>query len=125
MLKEEVRSKDLIISTNPAVTHYYLGRVDGFLRQKRSDEGQFSSFEELTDEYNGIPLIDSRDEIDDLLRDQRRVWVILDKKINKGLSREARSTLELGLQEFYKSGFITTYTNCIEPECEERRVSNE
>lgn len=55
LLKPRIKPQDFIISTNPWVTHYYLGGVDGFLREKKAgEEGVFSAFEKNKDEYLGI-----------------------------------------------------------------------
>ena len=122
----EVRPEDIIMSTNLWVTRYYMGRLDGFLKEQKDGMGNFFPYQEATtDEYYGIQLIDTRDEVDDLLNEQKRVWVILDPRTKWVMSQEMRNTLVGGLQESYTNGFITTYINCFEPDCEERSITNE
>ena len=37
-LAEKIQPEDRVISTNPWVTNYYLGRVDGLLRERRVED---------------------------------------------------------------------------------------
>lgn len=77
VMNRSVGPGDLVISGQPTETNYYLGQVDGYLRQKM-ESGALSPFESQKDEYFGIPLIDTVDELVELGKSEHRVWVIAD-----------------------------------------------
>ena len=77
-LRSEVAEGDLVISTNPFVANYYLGRIDGWLVQQQTPSGPTPFEGSTTDEYFGIPIIDTESELLDLELDARRVWVLID-----------------------------------------------
>jgi 4-amino-4-deoxy-L-arabinose transferase-like glycosyltransferase len=109
-VRDALGSGDRIITSNPWVAHYYLRRVDGFLRERR-DAGRLVPFESAVDEYFGIPLIDTPEELDALRTSTRRVWVVVDYK---GLDFSSRSTLDFiatSFPTFLSEGGMTVYVN--------------
>lgn len=102
---------DLVISSNPWVTNYYLRRVDGFLREKQRQDRQFTSFESPTDEYFGIPLIDTQDELEGLRSSPRRVWVLVDHKSMKKSSQHTRDFLSRAYTKHQEHAVLTVYVN--------------
>jgi hypothetical protein len=120
-LHKRLRPQDIIISSNPWVTYYYLGRVDGLLREKIDQTG-FSTFQQPTEEYFGIPIIDTRDELLDLLNDERRVWIIADPKARIYASTQTRQFLASQYVSYYSDGSTDIYVNCIESPCGLRGV---
>ena len=118
-LRPFVEMQNLIITSNQNVTRYYLGRIDGYLREKLVAPGEFSAYEHLTDEYDGVPIIDTLEELRALHADSKQVWIILDYKTAFFSSPQTlqllRSTFALHLQD----RFLTVYVNCQAPPCEE------
>ena len=103
-LKRQIEPDDVIISSTPQITKYYLGRVDGFILKHYIDH--------LTDEYLGIPLVDTIDEMEALRNGKRQVWIIVDSSI--ALSTRADAHILFMLREFNRhSGDenLTTYVN--------------
>lgn len=118
VLRQKISPGDMIVTTNSFFTNYYLGRVDGYLREKQTKEGEFSAFDEPADEYYGIPLIDTRDELEGLLQEQRRVWIIADQKLYTFVSSETRRFIEENFTEIYSHGRITAYEGCFRISCD-------
>jgi 4-amino-4-deoxy-L-arabinose transferase-like glycosyltransferase len=101
---------DRVVTSNPWVAHYYLRRVDGFLRERRH-AGHFVPFKGAIDEYFGIPLIDTPEELEALRTSTHRVWVVVDYK---GLDFSSRSTLDFiatSFPTFLSDGGMTVYVN--------------
>lgn len=121
-LQQQIGPGDLIVSSNPFVTDYYLGRVDRYLRDKAiiGKDGTVSTFEFLTDEYFGIPLVDA-DDLDELLSDERRVWVITDQRTAWISSAETLDVLENAFASYHTGELVTTYTNCPQQPCGQGR----
>ena len=117
VLRQNIKPEDMIITTNSFFTYYNLGRVDGYLRERRMKEGGFSTFQSPSDEYYGIPLIDTRVELEDLLQKQERVWVIADQKLHTFVSSETREFIEENFTEIYSHGRITAYEGCFHASC--------
>lgn len=111
-LRGDVGSNDIIVSTNPWVTSYYLGRVDGILRERIIDEDTFASFDSPTDEYFGVPIIDSIEELDDLFMRDERVWVFTDPKMSWALSVDTKNHLVDTFCQVRSDPIMTTYVNC-------------
>ncbi len=112
LLKPGIKPQDFIVSTNPWVSRYYLGRVDGFLREKKTGrrEDDFSAFEKEKDEYLGIPLIDRISKLQGLLEKYNRVWVFVDYKKKEFVSQRVINFLEHNLdQQYYQ--FLIVYQN--------------
>ena len=112
-LRQHVESGDLMISSNPFVTHYYLGKVDGYLREKTilGRDGTESTFEQLTDEYFGIPLVNA-DDLQELFSGEsgeRRVWVITDQRTAWISSAETQDFLESFYALYRDDELVTTY----------------
>ena len=116
-IRQEVKPEDLIISSNPWLTNYYLGRVDGLLREKREGGGGFTSFDYSTGEYLGIPLIDTLDELLQLAEEDKRVWVLLDGKTSKNSSQQTMRFVDAVYNRLYEDRYLLTYVNCLEPPC--------
>ncbi|MBI4004144.1 MAG: glycosyltransferase family 39 protein [Candidatus Omnitrophica bacterium] len=104
---------DFVVSSNPKVTNYYLGRVDGYLRERQREDGQFTSFESPTDEYLGIPLIDTQDELEELRRSPRRVWILVDHKAMRFSSRHTRDFLSRAYAKHQEHDVLTVYVNSV------------
>jgi 4-amino-4-deoxy-L-arabinose transferase-like glycosyltransferase len=108
-LKPAVGKDDLVISSNPQVTSYYLGRADGFLRQRVLDD-DFTAFESPVDEYQGIRLIDTAEELETLRRAKRRVWVVTDYKIERHVGPRLLEQLDRTFA-VRRRGALTVYVN--------------
>lgn len=132
-LRDVLESSDRVVATNPFVARYYLGRVDFFLRERRFDaatpsvsstdeeeaapslgEGiaganAFGPFDSPTDEYLGIPLLDTLEELDALQRSRERIWVIADSKFATYSSPRMRSRIQASFGVFRKSESLTIY----------------
>ena len=115
-LRQAVGPGDLVISTNPHLTNYYLGRVDGLLREKIVGNG-FTEYSFANDDYLGLPLVDTIDELRNLERLEVRVWIIGDRKLERLSSERTRSFLESRFTPYRKDSSTTTYVNCAEPSC--------
>ena len=116
-LKRVVGSNDLIVSTSPHVTFYYMGRVDGYLRDKVIIEAEkTTSYDNLKDEYFGIPLLDN-DDLQEVLNGQRKVWIVTDPRLVWLSSEEVVQTLEAGYELYSDAGVLTTYVNCLNDPC--------
>ncbi len=118
-IRADILPDDIIISSNPFVTHHYLGRVDGYLRDKAiiGRDRSITRFDYLTDEYFGKPLFDSQD-LAGLLNDPRRVWVITDERVAWISSEETMTILESEyIQHRADEGILTTFVNCHSPPC--------
>ena len=118
VLRQKIKPEDLIITTNSFFTYYHLGRVDGYLRERKLKEGGFSAFDDPADEYYGIPLIDTKAELEDLLNEERRVWVIADQKLYTFVSSETRIFIQENFTAIYSDGRITAYEGCFYASCE-------
>lgn len=117
VLRQKITPEDLIVTTNSFFTYYYLGKVDGYLRERKLEEGGFSIFQSQSDEYYGIQLIDTRVELEDLLQKQERVWVIADQKLHKFVSPETREFIEENFTEVYSHGQVIAYEGCFHASC--------
>ena len=116
-LQQMIGPDDLIVTTNSHFTYYHLGRADGQLRERRLEEGGFTTFEYPSDEYYGMPLIDTIAKLQGFLEERRRVFVIADEKVQTFISPETARFLEDNFIEFYEGVGITTYVNCIAAPC--------
>lgn len=118
-LQSHVGPGDLIISSNPWISYYYLGRVDGFLREKMVESGGFAPFGEgVTDEYYGVPMIDSQHSLELLMNSDKQVWIVTDeKKLTTFSSENTRGFLEANFAVFLSDGAMTTYVNCPGMDC--------
>jgi 4-amino-4-deoxy-L-arabinose transferase-like glycosyltransferase len=109
-LKGVIAEDEVIISSNPLITSYYLGRVDGWFRERILPTG-YSSFESPTDEYFGIQLIDSQEELNSLRDGDKRVWLILDYKADFFSSIESRALIESSFTVYGESDLMAVYVN--------------
>lgn len=115
-LAELLLPSDRVVATNPWVAHYYLGRVDGFLRERRqagSDDSpwSFSPFDSPIDEYLGIPLIDTPEELTGLKESVERVWIVADPKFQNYSSQRSRQTVVREFALFHGDDLIQIYLN--------------
>ena len=118
VISKLIGTGDVIVSSNPMTTRYYLGRVDAYLRERIDDEnGQYTAFTEPIDEYHGVPLIDTVDELGDLLLQDRPVWIIADRNVEWAVGPNTRDFLARSYQVFYSDGIMTTYGQCDVPRC--------
>ena len=109
-LRDAVSAEDAIVASNPMVTHYYLHRVDAFLRERRDGE-RFVAFESPVDEYFGIPLIDEPSKLEALATSNGRVWVVVDYKVRLYSSRATLERLAGSFQPFFAGETLTVYVN--------------
>jgi hypothetical protein len=109
-LKRVIKEDEAIVSSNPLITSYYLGRVDGWLRERIVPTG-FSSFESPTDEYFGIQLIDSQEELNRLRDGNKRVWLIIDDKANTFSSEESLALIKSSYTKYSESDLMAVYVN--------------
>ena len=109
-LRRVIREDDVIVSTNPLITSYYLGRVDGWFRERIVPTG-FSSFESPIDEYFGIQLIDTGEELSRLRDGDQRVWVIIDYKADTFSSPESLALIESSYTRYREVGPMAVYVN--------------
>ena len=110
-LRAMVEPGDVVVSTNPMVTAYYLGRVDGFLRQRIGPGGSYSSFREATDEYFGVPIVDTEEELYALARDARRVWVVVDYKGEWAVGPDALGVVQREFVPVHQREGLSAYRN--------------
>lgn len=75
-LRASLGPADLVVSVVPFETHYLLGRVDGWLFFRRDDREYPTLGRSPTDEYFGVPIIDTLEELRSLIGLDRRVWLI-------------------------------------------------
>jgi hypothetical protein len=86
---------DVVVTSSPWITDYYLGRTDGFLRQRRVKR-TFVPFEEDADEYFGAPLYDEWSDIEraiEALRPDQTLWLVADHKAEILVSKELRTQI--------------------------------
>lgn len=110
-LRPVIGAEDVLISSNEAVTSYYLGRVDGFLRERVAGPEQLEPFERRDDMYYGVPLIDTAEELTRLARDPRRVWVFVDYKVGYHSSSELLKLLDRTFTTYRRHEALTVYVN--------------
>ena len=115
-LRPSIGPQDTIIASNPWITNYYLGRVDGFLRERVQDGG-YTQFDFETDDYFGVPLIDSVDELAALRSEPRRLWIVTDNKVEWASSQETRDFLQTKFEVFLQGPIMTTYVSCLNDAC--------
>jgi 4-amino-4-deoxy-L-arabinose transferase-like glycosyltransferase len=111
-LRPLVKENDIIISTRPFVTSYYLGRADGWLAQRKVGTS-FAAFDGPIDAYYGSPLIDTRDELLELKHSPQRVWIVTEVRRRRNLSVDITALL----QEFSvhgEPGPLAVYVNSAE-----------
>ena len=109
-LRSVVKENDLLISSNPWVTSYYLGRVDFYFRE-RIVSGSFTSFDNPTDEYFGIPFMDSQEKILEMANSDRRVWVFSDFKARLFVNEDALELLDDTFDTYDHKPLMTVYVN--------------
>jgi 4-amino-4-deoxy-L-arabinose transferase-like glycosyltransferase len=77
-LRRVIGPDDAVITMIPMETNYFLGRVDGWLFFRKQG-GSYPTLEKSpTDEYFGVQIIDTPEEVRQLAASDRRVWVISD-----------------------------------------------
>jgi 4-amino-4-deoxy-L-arabinose transferase-like glycosyltransferase len=119
---------DRVVATNPWVVRYYLGRVDAFLRERRIEvpppaaggrgagegaeaEESFAAFASPTDEYLGIELVDTLEELEELRASRERVWIIADSKFQTYSSLQTRRQVASWFEIFYRNEAITIFVH--------------
>lgn len=112
-LGRQVQAEDLVISTNPAVTRFYLGRVDGLLREKvPGPDGKPYTKTYESDSHFPVPIVDDTAELEELRQGHRRVWVIVGGKLEPEASTDLRDLLQREYEIFQRNGPIATYVGC-------------
>jgi hypothetical protein len=86
----QLKPGDVVMTSNPWVTYYYLRDFDFFIRQKRYPDGKWGAFPADRDEYYGREIVDTLPEFQDILNNpsHHRVWVIIDGKFFGATGRE-------------------------------------
>ena len=102
---------DTIITSNPAVTQYYLGRVDGLLRERIYEGGKLVTMSSPSDDQFDVPVVDTVEELRGLLDAPGRVWVIADYKIGIGSTEEMQRFLEKQYAVHFEHPVMTSYVN--------------
>ena len=120
-LESQIQPNDVIISSNPFVTAYYLGRVDGYLRDKViiNLDGTEERFDYLEDEYFKIPLMDASD-LQAHLANDSRVIVISDIRTQWISNEETQNLLRDEYEQFRSDEVVTTYINCMDSPCNDK-----
>ncbi len=92
-IKERLRPGDIVITSNPWVTYYYLKDFDFFIRQKFYKETGWGAFSVERDEYYGKIIIDSIPELQKIMQNPsyQRIWVIIDRKIFRYTGNKMRA----------------------------------
>ncbi len=117
-LVRQVEEEDLVISTNPAVTHFYLGRVDGLLREKVAGlDGRPYTKTYESDSHFPVPIVDDTAELEALRQGHRRVWVIVDGKLEPDATTDLRDLLQREYEVVQRNGPIATYVGCFQAPC--------
>jgi 4-amino-4-deoxy-L-arabinose transferase-like glycosyltransferase len=110
-LREALRPGDTVVASNPLVTHYYLRRVEGFFRERR-DGDTFGSFApSATDEYLGIPMVDTQADLEALRARPGRVWVVLDRKAETYSSEAFREFVARSFELALSGTSISVYVS--------------
>ena len=115
-LRGQIQPGDLVLTTNPWVTTFYIGQVDGFVREQRDSDG-FSIFESPTDEYFGTQLVDHLDELYTFLEGDQKVWLLVDPKAGLYSSNDTRNFIREMFERHSEGLRERTYVNCEEPPC--------
>ena len=92
--------------------------MDGLLREKKGRDGGLTSFDSPTEEYFGIPIIDTLDELLQLAEGDQRVWVIEDPKVVYYSSEKTRRFVDGTYVRRYEDRTFATYVNCLEHPCD-------
>ena len=82
-LRTKLRPDDLVLTSNPWVSHHYLGKTDGILRQRVTESGLFKTFKLRRNEYFGARIYDKWSRIDALLATLlpgQRAWMVAERK---------------------------------------------
>ncbi len=111
-LRPKIAATDLVISSNPWVTDYYLDHTDGLLRQRTGKHHVYSAFASPTDEYFGLPIYDDFSKIQAVIKDLRpgqNLWVLRDFKSDEFTSVPFRHALSQVAQRVNKSRRIRIY----------------
>jgi hypothetical protein len=110
-LRDALAAGDMVIATNPWTAAYYVGRVDGVLRERRLKDGRYTAFDRPVEEYFSAPIIDTPEELRDLLASPGRVWVIADKKLDRSNSQPTRDHLARDWTLAYARDRVRIYAN--------------
>ena len=76
-LKQVIGPDDVVVATKAMHASFHLGRVDAWLTTRLLEGGQFGLYEEPTDEYFGIPLVDTAAKLRSLVQQGNPVWIIV------------------------------------------------
>lgn len=102
LIKEKIRSGDILISTNPWVTDIYLRSPDYFLREKKLKNNKWGEFGFQKDGY-GFYMLDSIEKVKNLMNGSSNLWVYTDHKFREFASDEliyfVRRNFDLVYQE--------------------------
>jgi hypothetical protein len=108
-LRQELQPDDVVLSSRPTVTYHYLGKADLLLREKTVEVEILEREEHL-----GLPVIDSIDEMSELLRSDKKVWVIGHSNIKDVLDEPVYNYINHEFQQFHSDPLLTIYVNHLE-----------
>jgi len=105
-LRNNIQPNDILITSNPWLTYYYLGDFDYFIRQRKVDDNKWTYFPVETDSFFAKTVIDSIDELKALLNSVKtnKIWIFKDYKFNKYNSPELKSYINDNFYVEYKGG---------------------
>jgi hypothetical protein len=109
-LQQSLAAEDLLVSDTPMYANYLLRRPDAYLRQRLVNGETLVGFDSPTDEYFGIQLIDTLEELQLLKTSQQRTWIIVQNDPSH-LSQEFLSYLESSFVKYYQNQFGIVYVN--------------
>lgn len=99
---------DLVVALRPMEVNYFLGRVDGWMHIGREDQRYPTLDRSPTDEYFGVPIIDTTEELRELSASDRRVWIIV------GVDRSTSAmwmTLEQEFTRYHTASHFVVFVN--------------
>jgi hypothetical protein len=112
-VRAQLLPNDHVLSSNPWVSAYYLGRTDGFLRERKQRGSRyFTTYNADRDEYFGQPIYDSIEELKavNAARSAReRLWLVVDYKLNSYASPRYRRFVRRYYPRVMRTRTLTVY----------------
>lgn len=109
---------DVIITSNPWMTYYYLKKFDFFIRQKMYEDKGWDAFPFERDEYYGKPIVDTLPELQDIMSNPsyKRVWLVADEKFRRATGRQMISYVAENFRPVYgdyrgSAAIVAVYEN--------------
>jgi hypothetical protein len=106
-LRQNIQQDDILITSNPWLTYYYLENFDYFIRQKKTTDNKWTSFSAVRDSFFAKTIIDSPAELKNLLNSAstKKVWMFKDYKFNRYNGPELKEYINKNFNLEYKGGF--------------------